>query len=50
MFLEKIYHNNLNIMILKITNPREAIIESFNTPVLYKNYILLKGTRVVRFK
>ena len=34
-------------MILKITNPREAIIESFNRPVLYKNYILLKGTRVV---
>ena len=37
-------------MILKITNPRKAIIESFNTPVLYKNYILLKGTRVVGFK
>jgi len=50
MFLEKIYHNNLNIMILKITNPREAIIESFNRPVLYKNYILLKGTRAMRFK
>ena len=37
-------------MPLKITNPREAVVESFNTPVLYKNYILLNGTRVVIFK
>ena len=37
-------------MILKITNLRNAIIESFNIPVLYKNYIFLKGTRVVMFK
>jgi len=37
-------------MLLKITNPRKAIIESFNTPVLYKNYILLNGAVVVRFR
>ena len=29
-------------MILKINNPREAIIESFNIPVLYKTTFFLK--------
>ena len=41
---------NLNIMFLKIHNPRQAIIQSYNRPVLYKNHILLNGAVVVRFR
>ena len=37
-------------MILKISNPRDAIIQSYNRPVLYKNHILLNGAVVVRFR
>ena len=37
-------------MLLKINNPRNAIIESYNRPIAYKNYILLNGKVVVKFK
>jgi len=37
-------------MILKISNPRQAIINSYNRPVLYKNHILLNGSVVVKFR
>jgi hypothetical protein len=37
-------------MILKISKPREAVISSYNRPVLYKNHILLNGAVVVKFR
>jgi len=37
-------------MILKKNNPRQAIIHSYNRPVLYKNHILLNGAVVVKFR
>ena len=37
-------------MFLKIHNPRQAIIQSYNRPVLYNNHILLNGAVVVKFK
>ena len=37
-------------MIIKIDNPRQAIMTSYNRPVLYKNHILLNGAVVVRFR
>ena len=36
-------------MILKKNNPRQAIIHSYNRPILYKNYVLLNGTVVMKF-
>ena len=40
---------NTNIMILKISNPREAIIQSYTRPIAYKDYILLDGEVVIAF-
>jgi hypothetical protein len=37
-------------MILKENNPRTAVIQSYNRPVLYKNHLLLNGAVVVRFR
>jgi hypothetical protein len=37
-------------MILKISNPRTAIIQSYNRTVLYQNHILLNGVVVVKFR
>ena len=37
-------------MIIKENNPRQAIIDSYNRPILYKNHILLNGAVVVRFR
>jgi len=36
-------------MILNITNPRTAIIQSYNRPVLYKDVVLLNGKVVIKF-
>ena len=36
-------------MFLKTHNPRTAIIQSYNRPVLYKNHILLNGAVIVKF-
>ena len=36
-------------MILKIDAPRQAIMTSFDRPVLYKNIVLLNGSVVVKF-
>ena len=36
-------------MILKISNPREAIIQSYTRPIAYKDYILLDGEVVIAF-
>jgi hypothetical protein len=40
----------MKIMILKTHNPKTAIIQSYNRPVLYQNHILLNGAVVVRFR
>ena len=37
-------------MILKISNPKTAIIQSYNRPVLYQTHILLNGAVVVKFR
>ncbi len=37
-------------MFLKTPNPRTAVIQSYNRPVLYKNHILLNVAVVVRFR
>jgi hypothetical protein len=37
-------------MILKINNPRTAIMMSYKRPVLYKNHIIMDGAVVVRFR
>ena len=40
---------NINIMILKISNPRDAIIQSYSRPIAYKDYILLDGVVIIKF-
>ena len=40
---------NINTMILKISNPREAIIQSYTRPIAYKDYILLDGVVIIKF-
>ena len=40
----------MKIMILKTHNPKTAIIQSYNRPVLYKNHILLNGAVEVEFR
>jgi len=40
---------NENTMILKKTNPREAIITSYKRP-LYNNIVIYKGCRLIRFR
>jgi len=35
-------------MIIKENNPRQAIMISYNRPVLYKNHILLNGAVVMK--
>jgi hypothetical protein len=40
----------MKIMILKTHNPKTAIIQSYNRPVLYKNQILLNGAVIVKFR
>jgi len=37
-------------MILKIHNPRQAIITCYKRPVLYKEFVLLDGAVVVKFR
>ena len=37
-------------MIIKENNPRQAIITSYNRPVLYNNIVLYKGCRLIRFR
>ena len=37
-------------MILKIPNPRQAIITSYKRPVLYNNIVLFNGRRLFRFR
>ena len=37
-------------MFLKTPNPRTAIIQSYNHPVLYNNIVLYKGRRLIRFR
>tara|TARA_B110000459_G_C16287060_1_gene348809 strand:+ start:509 stop:622 length:114 start_codon:yes stop_codon:yes gene_type:complete len=37
-------------MILKIKCPRTAVVESYKKAILYKNYVLLDGAVVVRFR
>jgi len=34
-------------MILKISNPRQAIITSYKRPILYKDHIIMDGAVVV---
>ena len=36
--------------VLEITDPRQAIITSYKRPVLYKNVVLFKGSRLIRFR
>ena len=36
-------------MIIKENNPRQAIMTSYNRPVLYQNHILLDGAVVLKF-
>ena len=36
-------------MIIKVNNPRQAIMTSYNRPVLYQNHILLDGAVVLKF-
>ena len=37
-------------MIIKENNPRQAIISSYNRPVLYNNIVLFNGRRLIRFR
>ena len=37
-------------MILKKSNPRDAIIQSYTRPIAYKDHILLDGVVIIRFK
>jgi len=37
-------------MILKKSNPRDAIIQSYTRPIAYKNYVLLDGVVIIKFK
>ena len=36
-------------MIIKEKNPRQAIMTSFDRPVLYKNIVILDGRSLVKF-
>ena len=36
-------------MILKISNPRDAIIQSYQGPIAYKDYVLLDGVVIIKF-
>jgi len=36
-------------MILKKSNPRDSIIQSYNRPIDYKDYILLDGVVIIKF-
>jgi hypothetical protein len=36
-------------MIIKENNPRQAIMTSFDRPVLYKNIVILDGRSLVKF-
>ncbi len=36
-------------MLLRINNPRKAIIESYKRPISYLNYILFEGRVIIRF-
>ena len=36
-------------MILIKTNPRDAIIHSFERPILYKDIVILKGNSILKF-
>ena len=48
-FLLIINNLNINIMILKKSNPRDAIIQSYSRPTAYKDYILLDGVVIIKF-
>ena len=37
-------------MIIKENNPRQAIITSYSRPVMYKDFVLLNGKVVLKFK
>ena len=37
-------------MILKKSNPRDAIIHSYIQPVFYKGHILMNGIVVIKYK
>jgi hypothetical protein len=37
-------------MLLQITNPREAIIQSYSKPVLYSDCIIYKGQKIIVLK
>ena len=36
-------------MILQIDSPRQAIISSYVKPIMYKNFVLMKGKVVIKF-
>ena len=36
-------------MKIKISNPKQAIMTSYNRPVLYNNIVLYKWNRLIRF-
>lgn len=37
-------------MMQKVSNPKDAIIQSYGKPVAYKDYILYNGVVIVRWK
>ena len=37
-------------MIQRINNPKDALIQSYNKPVAYKDYILYNGVVIVRWR
>jgi len=36
-------------MIIKENNPRQAIISSYVKPIMYKNFVLIRGKVLVKF-
>ena len=36
-------------MIIKENNPRQAIISSYVKPIMYKDFVLMKGKVVIKF-
>jgi len=36
-------------VLLKTTNPRQAIIESYRTPVVYEGIVIYKGIKLLVF-
>ncbi len=36
-------------MILKIDSPRQAVMSSYNRPILYKNVVILNGQVIIKF-